>query len=54
MMSDLDAPTGIIHACVAGLIAIVLVLVATYLIASVVQAEEHVVFEPTPKPWLTP
>jgi hypothetical protein len=53
-MSDLDAPTGIIHACVAGLIALVLVLVVTYLIASVVQAEDPEPYEPTPKEWHTP
>lgn len=54
-MSDLGAPTGIIHACIAGLIAIVLVVVVTYLIASVVQAEPHEFeHDPTPKEWYTP
>jgi len=53
-VSDLDAPTGIIHACLAGLLTILFVIITLYIIAKVAQTEDPAPYEPTPKEWHTP
>ena len=54
MNYDLDAARGIMHGVLAGLIMIVVVTVAVFIIASLVQAEEHTPYEPPMRDWYLP
>lgn len=54
MTDDLSAARGIMHGCLAGLIMIVLVVVAVFVIAKVVQAEEYQPYVPPVQDWYLP